>query len=932
MIERFSAMNPHNAWQTLRNGLMLRIGAAVVAGALIVTLAPGGAQASEVVTELISTTGSSAGNASSAAPAISADGRFVAFSSAASDLVADDTNGVADVFIYDRRARRMERVSLSPAGEQLAVRSASPSISGDGRFVAFTVAASPSPLSPARAIFLRDRTAGTTTEISRAPGGGPALNGQGDPAEFGAPFVARDGSAVAFDSNAVNLDAADGPMDTARSVYVRTLETQQTRRVSRPYNGAVADGDSYAPALSADGTVVGFYSSASNIVLGDTNGNRFDVFVRDLTTGANEVVTIDGQQHWREGENPLTVGLVEKFRLSLSGDGRYVAFTSGVTTLAPGDKNNVFDVFLRDRVARTTERASITWTQREAAFESLVPTVSDGGRYVSFMSQSDTLGYDTDSNAAIDVFVRDRQDRLTARVSLTPAGGEPNGASTAPAMLPDGSAVAFASAARNLSPNDTNTSDDVYVRGPSLPPLPPAPSISAPGPGEVLRTTAVTVAGSATAGDLVVVRDGVQEVETTTADGSGAWSIGLDLDPGSHTLSAIADRQGDRSEPSSPVPITIDRTPLAPVIDQPSGGATLATPTVTIAGTAEPAMQVTISELDQPIATAQSDEAGAWSAELTFEDGTHTVGATATNEFAETSAPDWVSFTIDTSIPAAKIPRILQPVPGSIHGVATLTVAGRGEPGASVRVLEGGLLLYAGTIDPAGDWSFEHAFSEQSHTLSVDSMLTTGEEIIGSGSSFTIDLTPPGAPAITAPASGPVTTDPFFVRGQAEPKSRVQIRVDGSFWTEVAADGAGAFQASLSIPNGPHTLTARAIDRAGHAGPASDAVAVTIDVDKVRPTVGHDTADNGAILMALGDAATGVAADNRALDRVEIVVRDATGAVVQSGNAACDGCEPGEATWTFDLDALPGRYRITAQAVDHRELRSVARTIAVLIV
>jgi Tol biopolymer transport system component len=215
---------------------------------------------------------------------LSADGRFVVFQSDASNLVRGDTNRTNDVFVRDRRAGTTELVSISSAGVQGNDTSAEPTISADGRFIAFSSRATnlvPGAADGARLsreppgnrnnVFIRDRLKGTTRRISVSPAGAPGNDNSATPA------ISADGRFVAFLSDASNL--VPGDTNGVKDVFVRDRRTGTTRRVSVSSAGAQSKDSSDHPALSADGRLVAFQSGASNLVPGDTNGTS-DVFIR----------------------------------------------------------------------------------------------------------------------------------------------------------------------------------------------------------------------------------------------------------------------------------------------------------------------------------------------------------------------------------------------------------------------------------------------------------------------------------------------------------------------------------------------------------------------------------------------------------------------------------------------------------------------------
>ncbi|HUE30371.1 MAG TPA: hypothetical protein VMR79_05815, partial [Verrucomicrobiae bacterium] len=249
-----------------------------------------GAQTTERAS--VASDGRTEGNDASLGSAISADGRFVAFDSAASNLVVGDTNGAADVFVHDRQAGTTERVSVASAGTQgngssgLIGFAFPPALSADGRFVAFVSLASNLVAGDTNAstdVFVRDRLTGTTERVSVASGGAG-----GNAGSLGSALSA-DGRFVAFQSDASNLVAGD--TNGVTDVFVRDRLTGMTERVSVASDETQGDGASTYPALSADGRFVAFQSDASNLVAGDTNGAT-DVFVRDRQTGTTERVSV----------------------------------------------------------------------------------------------------------------------------------------------------------------------------------------------------------------------------------------------------------------------------------------------------------------------------------------------------------------------------------------------------------------------------------------------------------------------------------------------------------------------------------------------------------------------------------------------------------------------------------------------------------------
>ena len=229
-----------------------------------------------------------------ACPAISADGRYVAFISSASNLVDGDTNGFADVFVRDRKTGTIERVSLADDGTQANASSALPEISADGRYVAFRSTASnlvPGDTNGFTDVFVYDREIGTIERVSVAADGT-----QGDNHSH-ASSISADGRYVSFASSDSNL--VSGDTNNRRDVFVRDRQAGTTERVSVANNGMQGNDDSMSPSISADGRYVAFWSGASNLVPGDTNGGS-DIFVYDRQTHSIERVNRRCRRHARK--------------------------------------------------------------------------------------------------------------------------------------------------------------------------------------------------------------------------------------------------------------------------------------------------------------------------------------------------------------------------------------------------------------------------------------------------------------------------------------------------------------------------------------------------------------------------------------------------------------------------------------------------------
>jgi len=425
----------------------------VVAAVVAALLAPVGSGGASTVRASVASSGAQ-GDRSSADPQVSADGRFVAFLSMASDLVPGDTNDTWDVFVRDLRAGTTERVNVSSTGAQSDGQAHSGvRISPDGRFVVFPSYATnlvPGDTNENSDVFVRDRATGRTERVSVTSAGE-----QADGFSAFATAISADGRWVLFDSEAGNLVAGD--TNGVRDIFRHDRRTGRTDRVSVAADGSQADHFSEAPSISADGRHVAFDSFASNLVPGDTNDSS-DVFVRDLRTGRTDLVS----------RTPAGApSLYHSFNPTLSADGRLVVFQSESPDVVAGDTNDSSDVFVRDLRTGRTERASVSTSGRQANDHNNVASISADGRYVVFSSPATTL-VAGDRNGSEDVFVRDRRQGTTTRVSVATSGRPGNGWSSQPSISAGGRVVAFASEATDLVPADTNEALDVFVRRPGV--------------------------------------------------------------------------------------------------------------------------------------------------------------------------------------------------------------------------------------------------------------------------------------------------------------------------------------------------------------------------------------------------------------------------------------------------------------------------------
>jgi Tol biopolymer transport system component len=442
----------------------------VALGALLLATHPAVAQTTARIS--ISSNGTEGNNNSGIyGLSMSTDGRYVAYTSGADNLVPGDTNGKEDVFVRDTATGTTNRVSVATDGTQGNGASGEPSISPDGRYVAFNSGASnlvPGDTNGKGDVFVRDTVAGTTMRVSLAADGTQGNEYSTDPS------ISADGRYVAFYSAAFNL--VPGDSNGYEDVFVRDTVMGTTKRISVATNGTQGNSYSYGPSISADGRYVAFYSYAYNLVPGDTNGEYnltygSDVFVRDMVAATTTRVSVASNE---------TEGTFGSTSPSISADGRYVAFTSLSDNLVPGDTSFHWDIFVRDTVTTTTRRVSVASGGTDGNADSLDPSISANGRYVAFYSNASNL-VPGDTNGKEDVFVWDTVANITTRVSVDSDGAQGNADSHPICISADGRYVAFTSDASNLVTGDTNERSDVFLRGP-LSSIAPVSTFSAGGP------------------------------------------------------------------------------------------------------------------------------------------------------------------------------------------------------------------------------------------------------------------------------------------------------------------------------------------------------------------------------------------------------------------------------------------------------------------
>jgi Tol biopolymer transport system component len=471
---------------------LLGVGIAAVAGP---AASPAGAQSQPpllpAVTELlsVSSTGELA-TKSSFTTSLSSHAELVAFDSEAYNLAGVDGNLQSDLFLRNRRSDTTTRVSVNSSERPANDQSLAPDISADGGRIAFVSSATnlvdddndgkyDDDTNGTWDVFVRDRSTGTTVRVSVSSSEKEA-NDSGNPQT---PSINADGRYVVFRSTASNL--VSGDTNGVSDVFVRDLKLGITRRVSLGQGGVQADGASGGGSISGDGRVVAFTSQASNLVAGDTNdqtpgqvGGGEDVFVRRLWLAKSTTQRVSVRTGGAQAEE----GGPEQ--AEISGDGRWVAFSSAAGDLVAEDLNdslgNKTDIFLHHLDTRTTRLVSVSSNGTQANLTSNAPAISADGREVAFSSEASNL-VPGDTNdpppgevgSGRDVFRHDTVTGRTRRFSVGALGEQLDfqaDGSSSPSISAGGRSIAFSSDALDpeLGPNAL-LYRDIFIHEPAPP-------------------------------------------------------------------------------------------------------------------------------------------------------------------------------------------------------------------------------------------------------------------------------------------------------------------------------------------------------------------------------------------------------------------------------------------------------------------------------
>jgi len=407
------------------------------------------AQAAGIITLLGVGDNGQQANSDTKKASLSDDGRYAAYESDADNLVADDGNGARDVFLHDRLARTVQRISLGSSGGDANGDSDFPRLSPDARLYAFDSFASniiAGDNNNSQDIFLLDLETGVVELISVSSTG---EQGNGNSSR---PEMSADGRYIAFRSAASNLVAGD--LNGVEDVFVRDRELGFTTRVSVSSTGVEANSESgyYGNPISRDGSIVAFNSSASNLVLDDTNGVP-DVFVHDRNTGETTRISVSTSGNEGNAGSHLP---------AMNTTGRFIGFFSHATTLVANDTNFKGDAFVHDRSNGTTIRVSVNANGDQGDGIGGRPVISNDGRYVAFASSASNMVAD-DTNGWRDVFFKDLGTGVVTRLSVDNSGNEGNNNIDTPLMTPDGRFVSFEANASNFVANDINPGWDLFL-------------------------------------------------------------------------------------------------------------------------------------------------------------------------------------------------------------------------------------------------------------------------------------------------------------------------------------------------------------------------------------------------------------------------------------------------------------------------------------
>ena len=373
-------------------------------------------------------------------PSLNSDGTKIAFQSNSGTFGNDSTN-LQHIYLKNTSNNTFSRISVDSNGNNADSISFSPSISGDGKIIAYYSFAknlASGDNNNSTDVFVRDMNTNKTTLVSSSSTG---VYGNG---ESTSPAVSRNGKFVAFNSKATNLTSLN--TNNKNQVYVKNLSTGQLDIVSINNTGYTGNQDSFLPSISDDGRYVAFASYASN--LPSANANSYDIYVHDRQTSTTELVSVGANNH--------------SGQVTISGDGRYVAFLTLATTIVSGDTNATADIIIYDRNNKTFQRVQKPGSIANGP--SFSPKFSEDGRFLAFYSAASNL-ITNDTNAKGDMFVFDIALNTIERISLNSSGGQTSmNVGNAISISGNGQIAAFSTPESLVGAADENNQNDVYTR------------------------------------------------------------------------------------------------------------------------------------------------------------------------------------------------------------------------------------------------------------------------------------------------------------------------------------------------------------------------------------------------------------------------------------------------------------------------------------
>jgi Tol biopolymer transport system component len=403
-------------------------------------------------------------NGRSHSAVLAAEGRFVVFVSEASNLVNGDSNELADIFLYDRNTGEIELVSRGHEGEPANGNSGGPDITPDGRFISFTSWATnlvegefplcqldPGLRRPCANVYIWERETGAiqiiAQDMERISPGDAGINPRGV-APYEKTTISADGTKIAFYSTNVNFGA--DPLYGGLFLFDRAAQTMT--RIDQTPDGSPVNGVSYWPSFSGDGGRLVFVTLASNLVTDDLN-NRADIFLYLVDADQLTHITLGPTGTGSNGNSTFP-------KLSL--DGRWLIFQSEADDLVPNDINHTTDIFLHDLESGLTTLVSLSPLGTSASQASINGSVSANGNFVVFQSLADE--YDQQAiNHTWDLFSYNHNDGNHMLISRGLETLPADGPSSWPSISSDGSLVVFSSMATNLVPEDLNGLEDIFL-------------------------------------------------------------------------------------------------------------------------------------------------------------------------------------------------------------------------------------------------------------------------------------------------------------------------------------------------------------------------------------------------------------------------------------------------------------------------------------